>query len=493
MNARTRDSHRAERELLSGSQLLSGLPPEVLDELAAASRLVELSANETLYQAGDAVQSAHLLFTGTVKRMATRPGATPKVIELALREQLLGPGEIFAATHHASTCAAVTPSLLVAIDLRALQAAIARSHELAGRIILTLAQRQCATEFDLTGYHYGLTGAQRVLDYLLELAGERAGLAGETSVLLKASKKTIAARIGMTPESFSRNLRELTDSGVIVVDGRNVHIQNAALLDTDSGHSGRRLNFSRKRRNEGGASASRLSPGVLVNLCGRLRLLSQRQAVSWAMIAAGVSPLRAEVKLRQLDKECERILGQLARADLPPGVAIRLKHIETLWPGYRQAMASTLPADAKRVFDLSEDVLLAADALTTEAERAVDMPAAHYVNIAGRNRMLSQRIGKIFMFREWEPLQARIAPLSAPSCEEFERNLRELQQSGNRLPELNAQLQVVAIQWQKYLRALNPGLENAGPGRHARIVLAEGERLLRHVDTAVKLFERLTQ
>lgn len=37
-----------------------------------------------------------------------------------------------------------------------------------------------------------------------------------------------------------------------------------------------------------------------------------------------------------------------------------------------------------------------------------------------------------------------------------------------------------------------PDLAHTGMARHARVVLAEGERLLRHLDTTVQRFERLT-
>ena len=183
----------------------------------------------------------------------------------------------------------------------------------------------------MTSHHYGLTGAQRLLDYLLETAGERPGLAGETTVVLKASKKVIAARIGMTPESLSRNLRELSDSGVLVVDGRKIHIQNAALLDTVSGDTKRRLNFCRKRKINALNVATPLSAGALVNMCGRLRVLSQRMAIAWGMIVFVVAPHKALIKLRQLEKEFERNLARLDKLELATNLAEKLTRVKAVW------------------------------------------------------------------------------------------------------------------------------------------------------------------
>lgn len=492
MNARPNDPHRAQRELLSGSELLGGLSSAILDSLIATSRLVELPANRNLYEAGEPVREAFILFNGSVKRAVTMPGGATRVIQLVQKEQLLGPGEIFGATHYASSCSSITAALLVAIDARKLRELVQENSELSGRIIRVLAGRQCATEFDATGYHYGLTGAQRLLDYLLEQAGDQAGLAGETTVSLKASKKVIAARIGMTPESLSRNLRELSEKGVIVVDGRNVHIQNAALHDTLGGTSRQRLNFSRKRKGDV-AAGKKISSGALVNLCGRMRLISQRLAVSWAAAVYGLAPARERIRLRQFEKDFVRNLARLDQLQLAAELREKLLVIQGLWPAYQESLSVEEASAAGRVFTLSEDMLIAADTLAASAARLAGAPEASYVNQAGRNRMLSQRIGKFFLFRDWDDLQRNVAELSSPSCEEFEGNLRELARASSQYPELVAQLDVVDKQWRKFTRTLCPDLAYAGRNKHARLVLLEGERLLRSVDTAVKLFERLSK
>ena len=491
MNARLNDAHRAQRKLLSASQLLGGLPPALLAELTAASRIVELAANQTLYEAGQPIREAHILFTGSVKPVVEVPGGASRVIEIVQSEQLLGVGEVFGATHYGATCSSITVTQLVAIDVRKLREAVHRNRNLSSRIIAALARRQCATEFDAAGFHYGLTGAQRLLDYLLSQAGERAGLAGETTVLLKASKKVIAARIGMTPESLSRNLRELSDKGVIVVDGRCVHIQNAALLDTVSGDAGQRLSFSRKRKGDAGPAGKVVSSGALVNMCGRLRLLSQRMAVAWGSIVAGVAPSRARIKLRQCEKDFIRNLEQLDGLGLGSDLSARLESVKRLWQSYREAMGSEDVQDAERIFVLSEDILAAADDLTHGAAGQAGIPEAHYVNTAGRNRMLSQRICKLILFQDWGRLEDRVATLSMQICREFESNLQELARAAGSQAELGAQLEVVASQWQRFARALCPDPSPGGKLRHARQVLTEGERLLRCVDTTVKLFERL--
>ncbi|KXB31614.1 cyclic nucleotide-binding protein [Dechloromonas denitrificans] len=495
MNVPLRKPNWAQRELLSHSPLFAGLAPKLLDELSRASRLLEVPAQSVLFEAGDPVREAYVLVSGTLKRSTILAGETKKVIELAQSQQLLGLGEAFSASRYASSGKTITPCIVVAIDIHKLRAIVRQDLDLSWRIIQAMAERQCAVEFDVTGYHYGLTGTQRLLDYLIELAGGHPGLAGETTVTLKTSKKIIAARIGMTPESLSRSLRLLSESGVIVVDGRNVHIQNAALLNTEVGNTKQRVNFSRKSKKAAAGLAKSLSPGVLINLCGRPRLLSQRMAAAWALIGQNISPAKAAVRLRQLHAQMERTLARLESLGLPGDLAEQLQAVQAIWPRYWAALSEVEPAleKASAVLELSEEILEAIDLLARQAAVHVALPAAHYVNIAGRNRMLSQRIGKLFLFREWGLSDEATLQRLGASCCEFESNLAELKRSGIGVPELAAQLSEVTEQWQKFESVLLPSLQHASKSRHALAALAEGERLLRHVDTTVKLYERLAK
>ena len=495
MSSHCKDTDWAQRKLLSACPLFFGLPPELFGELIAASQVLKLAAHQDIYQAGDPVRAAHVLLSGSAKRWTTTAGLhATNLIELIDSQQVLSLGELFGMAQYAATCTTITACIVVTIDLRKLRHIIRHDADFSGRLLQALAQRQCEIEFDMTGGNTGLTGTQRVLDYLLDLAADRATLAGETTVTLKPSKKMIAARIGMTPESFSRSLRELSESGVIFVDGSKVHIQNAALLDTKSGNSTQRLYFSRKPKATAPEAENHLASGSLINTCGRLRVLSQRLAIAWALVASEVDSLKGRSKLRQLDIEFGRNLKRIAKVAAASGLDALLAAVDEIWPRYQQALFTEpmTPDRATEILARSEEILEATDRLTRQAETSYVGTGARYVNIAGRNRLLSQRIGKFFMFRDWAGCSLQISTHSNPSCTEFENNLNELRLSGKNIPELAAQLKEVSAQWQKFIRTLAPDMAYPGKSKHTKIVLAEGERLLRLVDTTVRLYERLT-
>ena len=50
------------------------------------------------------------------------------------------------------------------------------------------------------------------------------------SIRLPTSKGTIASRLNLTQEHFSRILNELTSSGLIEVEGRTIHIPDIGRL-----------------------------------------------------------------------------------------------------------------------------------------------------------------------------------------------------------------------------------------------------------------------
>ena len=493
MHVRPFNRRQVQRDFLSRCTLFSALAPAQLDQLCAAGRLLELPAKAALFQAGDPVREVFVLCDGSVLRYRLLTGDARKLVELVQSPRVLALGEVFSAQRYESACEAVSASILVALDARVLRKLVREDIALSAAVIEALAQRQCAIEFDVTGHHSGLTGAQRILDYLIELAGGELPLAGETTVELKAKKKILASRIGITPEAFSRSLRELADKGVIVVDKNRIHIQNAALLETRPSASPQRLNFSRKLRGPRDEAATGVAGGALINLCGRLRVLTQRQAIAWAAAAHAIAPAEAAVELRQRTAEFERTLGQLEKANLDPELAAALELVSTTWLAYRAMLfAGESEEGAKRILGGSEEILAAADRLTTLAEHKAGSEQAHYVNVAGRNRMLSQRIVKFFLFQDLadcaEAAQAQIGASAAA----FNANLDELRRSGGSLPQLVAQLDVVGQQWARLMTVLAPSAERMRRSQYVRLVLAKGGRLLRHVDTAVKLYERLT-
>ncbi|GEM_PF-201064 len=484
-------------ELLSGISLFSGLEPDLLDELADVGEMVRLPARHRLFTSGEPIEAAHFLVSGSIKRSTQLADAVEKVLELVRPGQLVAMSEVFGATTYVSCAQAVHPSTLIAIPVARLTEIAGRHPSLSLRLLTTIARQHHAAEFEVISHH-ALPGAQRVLDYLLHLAGDRRDIAGETTVELDASKKLIAARLDMTPETFSRMLRQLSSDGMIVVHGRRIHIQNATLTKGSTGAEQRRrapLHYSRTEQMA--KNRRRPSPAALVNLCGRHRMLSQRMATCWCINARKIVAGPARGALRKYREQFERNLAQVGALvqSLAPELHREIDLLGGLWTAYRDLLCSHPPAsaDADAVFDLSERILSAADALTAAAARAAGTPEARCVNIAGRNRMLTARIAKLFLFQDWGVRSTEARKLMTAARREFDANINTLTGCGGESPEIAAQLVIDVEQWRALTSIIDSPAWFGMADGHAREVLAASDELLRHLDTTVKLYEHLAE
>jgi CRP-like cAMP-binding protein len=82
---------------------------------------------------------------------------------------------------------------------------------------------------------YLVASAQQPLPALGQPASARQPAAaddgpGARVVVLPTSKQVIASRLSLTPETFSRALRDLADRGLIRVDGRRIVVSDVAAL-----------------------------------------------------------------------------------------------------------------------------------------------------------------------------------------------------------------------------------------------------------------------
>jgi CRP-like cAMP-binding protein len=76
------------------------------------------------------------------------------------------------------------------------------------------------------------SSAQRLIGYLLQHAPDDDGNANQVEIRLPTSKHVLASRLNLTPETFSRILHDLSDSGLIEVQGRVIKVPDLQRLRT---------------------------------------------------------------------------------------------------------------------------------------------------------------------------------------------------------------------------------------------------------------------
>ncbi|WIV96961.1 Crp/Fnr family transcriptional regulator [Kinneretia aquatilis] len=187
------------------------------------SSLMRLPRGQALFSSGETCEHLMIIITGQVKVFALATHGGEKVLELIGPGQTIGESSIFNDQPQAFNAQTLTETLLLRIPKRAITAQIKRDPGFALRLLADASQRIRGLQHDVESYCLR-SGLQRVVGFLLEDQRHSPERRAPHTVSLPVSKATIASRLSLTPEYFSRVLRELEDEGLIQISRRDIHI-----------------------------------------------------------------------------------------------------------------------------------------------------------------------------------------------------------------------------------------------------------------------------
>ena len=215
---------------LATQPMFSNMQPEELQRVARGCVLERIERGKVLFRTGEMSQAFHIVVLGQVKLCVISPAGVEKVIELC------GPGHSFAEAvmfmnaPHLVNAQTLTETLLLTVEKNAVLREIEADSRFALRMLAGISRRLHGLIKDVEGYALH-SGMQRVISYLLrDLVGAGGAVPQSITVSLPVSKSTIASRLSLTPEYFSRVLHELETAKLITVQRRDIHIHDTAKL-----------------------------------------------------------------------------------------------------------------------------------------------------------------------------------------------------------------------------------------------------------------------
>jgi CRP-like cAMP-binding protein len=213
---------------LSVLPLFSDLSADELRQIAQGCSLRRLVRGDMVFRVGDPCQEFHVVVTGQVKLFVLSPAGQEKVVDLISPGQSFAEAIMFTDRPYILSAQALADTVLLEVSKRAVLAEIERDHRFALRMLAGLSRRMHQLVRDVEAYALH-TGLQRVIGFLL---GDVPCEDDERvrTVSLQVSKATIASRLSLTPEYFSRVLHELAAQGMIEIDRRDIRILDAKRL-----------------------------------------------------------------------------------------------------------------------------------------------------------------------------------------------------------------------------------------------------------------------
>ncbi len=214
------------QRLLARMPLFQDVGPAGLERLSSAVQVRRLERSEFVFHVGSACEAFFLTISGQVRLFVIAPNGNEKVIEI------IGPGMSFAEAlmFLGAPCVvnaqALTDTALLVVPRHAVLAEMEADSRFALRMLAGLSRRLHGLVHDVQAQALQ-SGVQRVVGYLLrDIAHDDSA----PTVSLPVSKATVASRLSLTPEYFSRVLHELEAAGLIEIDKREIRIVDAGAL-----------------------------------------------------------------------------------------------------------------------------------------------------------------------------------------------------------------------------------------------------------------------
>ncbi|HTP94640.1 MAG TPA: Crp/Fnr family transcriptional regulator [Burkholderiales bacterium] len=214
---------------LSRLPLFRALAAPELERLALGTSEVYLARGDVVFHKGDPCVGFHAVVYGQVKLAFASPHGTEKVIEIMGPGSSFGEPIMFMDKPYIMQAQTLADTMLLHVSKAAVDDELGRDPRFARRMIAGLSRKLNALIYDLEAYSLH-SGTQRVIGYLLRGEPESAPATQPLKVTLSANKATIASRLNLTPEHFSRILHDLAQQALITVEGRQILIHDIERL-----------------------------------------------------------------------------------------------------------------------------------------------------------------------------------------------------------------------------------------------------------------------
>jgi hypothetical protein len=239
------------------------------------------------------------------------------------------------------------------------------------------------------------------------------------------------------------------------------------------------------------AQVSDLSDAI--NKAGRQRMLSQRMGKAWLALLQNVEKNSAQLVLDKSMALFDRQLTELKGFAPTPDVQATYSKLETAWIDYKGALVGKAPSrgGATALLQLDAKVLALAHQGTVQFEAALARPVGKLVNVAGRQRMLTQRMAKFYLAATL-PVDASAATVEIGKARsEFIAAMELLRNAPEATLRIKNELLLADAQWIFFDLALQQLQEGAQRPKPMSDIFVSSENLLAVMDRVTGMYSAI--
>lgn len=213
--------------MLSRIPLFDQASEAELDALARSVRRVHVARKRFIHRRGDACDGFNVLVYGRVKMSLVSWKGVDKPIQLVAPGETFGDITMFNGQPYFLNVQALEDSLYLHVPREAIVKLIEHDSRFALRMLGSLAVRVRSLVGDIEAFSLQPPAA-RLVSYLMQLLP--ADCLRTARVELSMSKNMVAAHLNLRPETLSRYFKELSDVGLVTIEGRSVLVHDVDRL-----------------------------------------------------------------------------------------------------------------------------------------------------------------------------------------------------------------------------------------------------------------------
>ncbi len=211
------------QDTMSRLRYFEGWDREQVVRLAAGAKQITLEKKSKLVSKGELIDALYIVVSGQLRLFIPLPNGSERVIALVDRGESFGEPCLIQAEPCPYDAVAGKDCHLIAIDGMVYRRELRQNPAMADNALALISRRLLQTLRDIEICAQP-SSVQRVARYLMHLEPATQDVGFE--IRLPALKRDIAAKLGLSQETFSRMLAFLAQQGFIQVTGGNVRVDD---------------------------------------------------------------------------------------------------------------------------------------------------------------------------------------------------------------------------------------------------------------------------